>query len=155
MVYKYFAKAALLSVFTITGVNTLDAQENDSLIQRKIRSQEYFFVPQSASSSIVTVPINSVDYGVRITTDSVIAVLPYNGKSYTVQNSPMEKEIKFISTNFKYTSVAKKKGKWEITIEPKDARGIRLFLIIFNDGNANMDVISPGNETMLFKGYVW
>ena len=66
----------------------------------------------------------------------------------------METEIKFVSINFKYTAVPKKKGKWEITIEPKDARGVRLLLTIFSNGTAQIDVDSPGNESMLYKGYI-
>jgi hypothetical protein len=160
MATKYITKAILLFAFSMTGYCTLNAQinarDNDSLIQRRIRAQQFVFVPQSVSSSYVTMPINSVGYSVSVTTDSVIGVLPYNGRSYTVRHDRSDDEgMKFVSTNFKYSSVAKKKGKWEITIEPIDAKGIRLFLTVFNNGDAEMDVESPAKETMLFKGYVW
>ncbi len=160
MATKFFAKAIVLFTFTLTCYYALNAQtsakDNDSLIQRRIRGQQFVFVPLSCTSSYVTVPVNSTEYKFSVTADSIIAILPYNGKSYTVQNGRADDEgIRFISTNFNYSSVAKKKGKWEVSIEPKDARGLRVFLIIFNNGDAQMDVVSPGKETMLFKGYVW
>ena len=151
---KNSAKVALLFVFVNLLINSIDAQQNDSLIQNKIKSQQYFFVPQTASSSTMTVEVTTIEYGIRIEKDSVIAVLPYNGRSYSIQNTLADRQIKFVSTNFKYTSVAKKKGKWEIAIEPNDTKGIRVYLVIFRDGIANVDVMSPGNETMSYKGYV-
>jgi len=157
MAYKYFAKPALLFVFTMISFSTIDAQENDSLLQKKIKSRDYFFVPESVSTSTVTAPVTSTEYGVSVSMDSIIAFLPFNGKSYSFSRPTQssDESIKFVSTNFEYSAVGKKKGKWEITIEPKDAKGVRLFLIVFSNGNAEMDVISPGKETMLFKGYVF
>ena len=156
MACKYFTKAVLLFAFTMISSSTLDAQENDSLIQKRIRNQQFVFVPQSFSSPSVTMPIMTRDFELRVTTDSIIAILPYFGKSYTPQFGRSDDDgIKFISTDFEYSAIAKKKGKWEITMEPKDAKGVRLFLTVFNNGDAQMDVTSPRRETMLFKGYVW
>jgi hypothetical protein len=140
----------------MTGPCTLDAQENDSLVQRRIRNQQYVFVPQSFSSPSVYMPIMARDYKLEVTTDSILAILPYFGKSYRAQFGRSDDDgIRFTSINFAYSAVAKKKGKWEITIEPKDASGVRLFLTIYKNGEAQMDVTSPLKETMLFKGYVW
>jgi hypothetical protein len=156
MANKYFTKAALLFAFTIIGSSTLDAQENDSLIQKRILNQQYVFVPQSFSSPSVTMPIMARDFELRVTTDSIIAILPFFGKSNTPQFGRSDDDgIKFTSTDFEYSAVAKKKGKWEITISPKDAKGVRLFLTVFSNGDAHMEVTSPRRETMLYKGYVW
>lgn len=156
MTSKYFTKAALVFAFAIIGSGTLDAQENDSLIQRRIRAQQYVFVPLSCSSSSANTPIISREYKLELTGDSVIAILPYFGQSNTPQIGRSDDDgIKFTSTDFAYSAVPKKKGKWEITIEPKDSKGIRVFLTIFNNGDAQMDVTSPRRETLLFKGYVW
>jgi hypothetical protein len=156
MTCKYFTKATFFFAFIIIGSGTLDAQENDSLIQRRIRAQQYVFVPQSFSSSSVTTPIMTRDFELRVLPDSIIAILPYFGKSYTPQFGRSDDDgIKFTSTDFEYSAVAKKKGKWEITMEPKDAKGVRLFLTVFSNGDAQMDVTSPRRETMLYKGYVW
>jgi Domain of unknown function (DUF4251) len=156
MATKYFTKAALLFAFTMTGSSTLNAQDNDSLIQQRIRYQQYVFVPQTFSSPSITMPVTTRDFELRVTTDSIIAILPYYGQSHSAQFGRSDDDgIKFTSTDFEYSAVVKKKGKWEITIKPKDAKGIRLFLTVYNNGEAQMDVTSPGKESMLFKGYVW
>jgi Domain of unknown function (DUF4251) len=161
MTTKYFTKAVILFAFTITGSCTLNAQDNaqdnDSLIQRRIRAQQFVFVPQSFSSSSIYMPITVRDYRLEVTYDSIIAILPYFGKSDKAQFGRADDDagIRFTSKSFAYSAVAKKKGKWEITIEPKDASGVRVFLTIFKNGDAQMDVTSPLKESMLFKGYVW
>ena len=157
MATKYFANAFLLFAFSFTGFCTIDAQDNDSLVQLRIRSQQYVFVPQSFSSPSIYAPIMAKDYKLEVKNDSVIVALPYFGKSDRAQFGRADDDagIRFTSTSFAYSAVAKKKGKWEITIEPKDAKGVRLFLTIYKNGDAQMDVTSPLKETMLFKGYVW
>ena len=156
MPYKFLTKATLLFAIILAGSLTVNGQENDSLIQQRIRQQEYVFVPQTFSSPSFNTSIMSPEYKLRVTTDSVIVNLPYFGKSNTPQFGRSDDDnIQFASTDFEYSAVAKKKGKWEITIKPKDARGVRLFLTVFDNGEAQMDVTSPRKETMLFKGYVW
>jgi len=156
MTCKYFTETLLLFTCTIISSGTLQAQQNDSLLQKRIQYQQYVFVPLSLSSSTGTVPLSSREFQLRVTYDSVIAVLPFFGSSYSPKfGRSDDDEIRFISTDFEYSAVAKKKGKWEISIISKDVKGIRIFLVVFNNGNAHMDVTSPGRETMLFKGYVW
>lgn len=156
MASKYFIKAAVLFLFTLISSGTLHAQGNDSLLQKRIQAQQFVFVPQSYSSATVTMPTVAMDYELRVLTDSVIAILPYFGKSYAPQFGRSDDDgIRFTSTEFAYSAVAKKRGKWEITIEPKDAKGVRIFLTVFNNGDATMDVTSPRRETMSYKGYVW
>ncbi len=157
MVTKYFSNTILFFAFSFTGLSTINAQDNDSLIQLRIRSQQYVFVPQSFSSQSVNTSITTRDYKLEVKNDSVIVMLPYFGKSDRAQYGRADDDagIRFTSTNFAYSAVAKKKGKWEISIEPKDAKGVRLFLTIYKNGDAQMDVTSPLKETMLYKGYVW
>jgi len=156
MVYKYFTKAALLFAFAMIGSSALNAQGNDDQIQKRIRAQQYVFVPQSISSTSATMPALTKDFDLRVTTDSIIAILPYFGQSNSPQYGRSDDDgIKFTSTNFEYAAVEKKKGKWEITIKPKDVKGVQLFLTVFSNGDALMQVTSPRRESMSYKGYVW
>ena len=103
MACKYFTKAALLFAFTMISSSTLDAQKNDSLIQKRIRNQQFVFVPQSFSSPSVTMPIMTRDFELRVTTDSIIAILPFFGRSYTPQFGRSDDDgIKFISTVIRF-----------------------------------------------------
>ena len=157
MACKYLTRVALLFIVTVTGLRTLDAQENDSLIQRRIRQQQYVFVAQTFSSQSTSARTLVGDFQVKVTADSVAANLPYFGQSYSPQfgRSTDDEGIRFISTSFEYSAVAKKKGRWEITIKPKDSRGTQMFLTVYSNGESKMEVTSPRKETMLFNGYVW
>ena len=154
---KYFKKAVFLFALCCIGSLTLDAQENDSLVQRRIRAQQFIFMPLQCSSPSTSMSVLSRDYKLEVSTDSVIANLPYFGKSYTPQmgGSNEENTLVFSTTDFKYSADLKKKGKWEIEILPKDTRGVRVYLTIFSNGEAQMDITSPRRETMTYKGYVW
>jgi hypothetical protein len=157
MGYKYLSKVSIFFLFIFISLSSINAQEGDSLLQKRIRNQQYVFVPLSFSSYTVTMPTLTRDFEFRVTIDSLIAILPFFGQSYSQQfgGALNENGINFISTNFDYTAVEKKKSKWEITIKPKDTRGIQIFLTVFNNGNAQMQVINPRKETMILSGYVW
>ncbi len=149
-------KAALYFVFTLIGSNILVAQKGDSLLQKRIQFRQYVFEAQAISTQQGNIQLQGSVFKVRVTYDSIIAILPFYGNSYSPQFGRSEDDIiNFVSTNFEYTDVAKKKGKWEITMEPKDAKGIRIFLTVFNNGDAQMEAINPRKQTMLYKGYVW
>ncbi len=148
-------KTSALLTFTIIFSGIVNGQSIDSLIQQRIRGQQYNFVARSAESLTMTNPVNSGIIGLKVLPDSVVADLPYFGRSFAVGHTQPDNDIKFVSTDFKYEAIPKKKGKWEINIVAKDAKGVRFILVVFNDGSAEMDVISPGREAMTYKGYVW
>ena len=156
MTRNFFTKPVYIFAFIVIGSCTVNAQGNDSLIQKRIQQQQYVFVPQQFSSPSFTTSVMSPDYKIEVFTDSVVTNLPYFGRSNSAQYGRTDNDaLVFVSTDFEYEAVPKKKGKWEITIKPKDAKGVRIFLTVFNNGDAQMDVTSPRKESMTFKGYVW
>jgi Domain of unknown function (DUF4251) len=152
---KYSIKVLILIAFIVTSYCTLDAQEIDDQLQKSIRNQQYVFVALSFTSPSVNNPRMITDYDLRVTTDSIIANLPFFGQNYSPQIGRSDDDgIRFTSVNFEYSAVAKKKGKWVITIKPKDKKGVQIFLTVYNNREATMEVSSPNKETMIFKGYV-
>jgi hypothetical protein len=155
MAHKYFAKAAILFAFIIIGSNALEAQEQESPVQKMMKDKQYIFKAQSYSSSSVPARTLTIDYDLKIKPDSVIAFLPYFGQSYTAQINQTDGGIKFRSARFDYSGDEKKKGKWQVTIRPKDVRDVsQLFMTVFPDGSAMLQVMSSGREAMTFNGYV-
>lgn len=94
------------------------------------------------------------EYDLRVTPDSVISFLPYFGQAYLdVPYNPTDGGIKFTSTKFDYKVDERKKGGWEITINPKDAKGIqRLVLDISVDGYASLSVTSTNKDFISYNG---
>jgi hypothetical protein len=96
----------------------------------------------------------TTEYDLRVTPDSVISFLPYFGQAYLdVPYNPTDGGIKFTSTKFDYKVDERKKGGWEVTITPKDAKNIqRLILNISADGYASLSVTSTNKDFISYNG---
>jgi hypothetical protein len=152
---NYFTKTILFFAFIIVCINTLDAQEKNAGTQPKVAERHYIFTALSySSSSGGKRQLAPDEYTVHIKNDSVIAFLPYYGASYTAQIAQTDGGIKFTSLQFDYSFTEKKKDQCEITIKPKDASGVQqLFLLVYSDGTAQLQVISTNREPTSFTGY--
>ncbi|MFV0606413.1 MAG: DUF4251 domain-containing protein [Niabella sp.] len=93
-------------------------------------------------------------YDVRVTADSVIAYLPFYGRSFTAPMNPSEGGIKFTSTDFSYKSTIRKKN-FEIDIRPNDNRDVRsLYFVISPNGYATLQVLSNNKTPISFNGVI-
>jgi hypothetical protein len=98
--------------------------------------------------------LSGSQYDVRITKDSVVAYLPYFGRSYTPSLDPKEAGTRFKSKDFKYSSVKRKKN-WTITIDPKDTKDRQqLILNVSESGYASLSVNNPNRQPISFNGYI-
>lgn len=93
-------------------------------------------------------------YDVKITPDSVVAYLPFFGRSFTAPLDPTKGGIKFTSTDFDYKQTTRKKN-YQITITPKDDREVRnLFITITPAGYAMVQVSSMNKTPISFSGII-
>jgi hypothetical protein len=147
-----FTKTLLFLLLTITGP-ALYAQEPADTVKRSSGAQYFFKAMSFSTQSAGTRALTPGEFDVRVTPDSVIASLPYYGRYFA--GTQTASGIQFRSGNFEYKVEQKKKGKVYITIIPKDIRDVReLFLTIFGDGTALLQINSPNRELMSFNGYL-
>jgi hypothetical protein len=149
----------LIASFQIANAQTTKKQKQaakEAAIKKSIDAKQYTFVanyvlPQRGGGRVLT-----SDYDLRVKPDSVISFLPYFGRAYfDVAYNPTEGGIKFTSTKFGYDVKEKKKGGWEITIKPTDAKNTdRLILNISPDGYASLSVTSNNRDFITFDGYL-
>ncbi|WP_300597992.1 DUF4251 domain-containing protein [Niabella sp.] len=93
-------------------------------------------------------------YDLRVTPDSVIAYLPFFGRSYTAPMDPTKGGIKFTSTKFDYKKT-QRKSNYEIEITPKDNREVQsLYLTVSPSGFASLRVLSVNKTPISFNGNV-
>ena len=125
-------------------------------IKSNVDTKNYTFIadyvlPQGGSSKQLT-----SEYDLRITPDSVISFLPYFGRAYfDIPYNPNDGGIKFTSTKFDYKVTEKKKGGWEITINPKDVKDLsRMILDISADGYASLAVTSTNRDFISYNGFL-
>lgn len=96
-------------------------------------------------------------YFLKISADTVIARLPYFGRSYIAPTDPSNIGIDFLSTNFDYKAEQTKRGMYNITIMPKDLskmeeRGIKLFLSLGDNGYGTLQVSFTNRQPISFYG---
>jgi hypothetical protein len=147
-----FTRITLFIVFTLIGY-TLQAQETADSAQQPTRRQYFFRATTFQCQSVGTRALVLGEYDVRVTSDSVFASLPYFGRYFA--GTQTASNIQFKSGQFDYKVEQKKKGKIFITITPKDIREVReMFLTIFADGTALMQINSPNRELITLQGYL-
>ena len=149
----------LILVLTVSmGLGVCDAQTKKEKKQAAVKSmvgaKTYTFVADNALPMRGSTRQLTSEYDLRITPDSVISFLPYFGQAYLdIPYNPTDGGIKFTSTKFEYKVDEKKKGGWEITINPKDARDIqRLVIDISADGYASLSVTSTNKDFISYNG---
>lgn len=102
-----------------------------------------------------TIPLNTSIYDLQVRVDSLVAFLPYFGRSYTTVVDWEELSIKFTSKKFSYKTAAKKKGGWRIQIGTQDVRdSYRMVLDIQQSGYATLNVRDAYRQPISYYGYI-
>lgn len=145
----------LFSVSIFGGSTIINAQDKkEGEIKRIVESQNYVFVARMANPQMGSSWQLTTEYDVTVTMDTVVSFLPYFGRAYSAPNNPSEGGIKFTSTKFDYKPSGDSK-RWKIKIKPKDAPEVQeLYLDIFDNGNATLQVISTYRQSISFNGYI-
>ncbi len=160
--------ALLLSLMAIN----VNAQTDKPTTKRIVEAKKFIFVASAAlpmnSAEINTVlrsmpgansggniDLTGGNYDVRVTPDSLIAYLPYYGRSFSAPMDRNESGFKFTSTKFSYENTTRKRGGWQISINPKDTKeSVRMSLNISDSGYATLVVNSNNKQTITYNGYL-
>jgi type II secretory pathway pseudopilin PulG len=152
---------SVLSVTTLMAQNTKadrkaeQAAEQVAALKNMIDAQSYVFKARTANPMRGRTMQLTTDYTVKVGKDTVVSDLPYFGRAFTAPVDPTKGGIQFTSTKFDYSTKEIKKG-WEVTIKPTDTGGDiqQLFLTIFNNGSASLQVTSTNRTPISFNGTV-
>jgi len=150
-----------IKIFLLLSVSVLGASlitkaqdKKPGEIKTMIESRNYIFKAQMANPQNGSSRQLTPEYDLTISGDTIISYLPYFGRAYVAPTNPSEGGIKFTSTKFEYNPVKDEKA-WKITIKPKDDREVQqLFLEVFDNGRATLQVISTNRQGISFTGYV-
>jgi hypothetical protein len=124
-------------------------------IKQRVDDKRYGFLAQSVSPMSGGMRQLTSLYTLMVWPDTVICDLPYFGRVYQPSSYGSDDGIQFSSTNFEYTSKERKKGGWEIKIEPKDIRNApQVFLSISPDGYAVVRVNSSDRQAISYNGRI-
>jgi len=163
----------LLSIILIAVTAQTFAQTNKETTLKIVGNKNFVFVANTAipmSNADVnkilsrmpggqgggTINLTGSQYDVRVTKDSVIAYLPYYGRSYNAPMDPNEGGIKFTSKDFSYNETKSKKGSHTIQINTKDVKkeNYRFTINISTNGYASLIASSTNKQPITFYGYL-
>jgi hypothetical protein len=152
---KNIKRVLVLAVIMLTGSLVTSAQKKSAdEVKRMVESLNYVFKAEMANPQGSVSRFLTSEYDLVVTRDTVISFLPYFGRAYSAPINPSEGGIKFTSVKFDYKQSNDGK-RWKIDIRPKDASDVQqLYLDIFDNGSATLQVISTNRQTISFNGYV-
>ena len=133
----------------------LHAQDKLVVIKNLVDSGKFTFHAQTAMPSSGPTKQLTSEYDVRVSKNSVVSHLPYFGRAYSAPYGSGDGGFNFTSTKFDYSSKARKKGGWEISIKPKDVTDVREFLLtVSENGYGTLQAMSNNRRPISFSGYV-
>jgi hypothetical protein len=96
------------------------------------------------------------EYDVRIRPDSVIAYLPYFGRTtFAPSINSSDAGVKFTSTKYGYDTKTGKRGNTVVTVTPKDAQyNTKMIFDINNNGTATLQMIITNRSSISYDGYI-
>lgn len=157
IIYTMLAYALIIfAIVACKSTEGLSKTEEKALVEEKINSKNYTFSARTALPlGGPSIPLSSGYYTLKITGDSVIAYLPYYGRSYTAPINPNEGGIKFVSTRFDYAASPKEKGMWNIKIDTQDTpQNSVLTLSVGESGYTTLIVTDNNRQSISFYGEI-
>ncbi len=137
-----------LSSFTIMAQEDLD-------VDATLRSRNYSFIAETVSPMSGRTRQLTTPYDLQVKGDTLIADLPYFGRAFSPTYNMSGGGIEFTSTDYDFVQVKKKKKRWEISFEPRDAGDVReLVLTVFSNGRADLRVSSNSRQGISYRGYI-
>jgi len=145
----------VLAAISAGAVHAQKSNDKTAAIKQLVESQNYDFIAQSAMPMGGRTRQLTPDYDFKVTKTKITAYLPYFGRAYTAPMDPTQGGINFSITAFNYTATPRKKGGWDISIKPGDAKDVQqLFLSISETGYATLQVTSTNRQAISFSGYI-
>jgi len=164
-------KTLLSTILVFVGLIAF-AQTDKTTTTKIVESKNYTFVARSVTPlntqdiNMVmskmpgamlggTINLSETYYEVKVTPDSVVAFLPYYGRSFTAPINQTEGGVKFTSKKFEYKSSKGKKRGWNTVVETKDVpENYRLAFSISDEGYVTLSLNSNNKQSVSYQGYL-
>lgn len=160
---KTLAIISFCTIIAFTGCKTKDLtpeqQQKAVEYASKIENQNFTFHANNAQP-MSSSPVNlNYNYYLKVAKDTIIANLPYYGRSDVAPIDARDISIDFTSTNFSYSVNKKNDGTYEVKIEPKDItnrqnQGISFLLRVSKNGYATLNAFPVNRQNISYYGTV-
>lgn len=149
-------KLAFLFLFCLSIMAAASAQQTDTeKLQQAVDTKTFVFEGRQASGVRGRMIQLDPGYTLEVSPEKVTGNLPFFGRSYQGTPGSTDIGLKFDFSEFDYSVKPRKKGGWDITIEPKESSDVRsVFLTFQSKGNASLRVTSNSKEPMSYTGFI-
>lgn len=149
-------KIAFLFLLCLTWAGLAQSQQTDpEKLQAAVDSKTFVFEGRQATGMRGRMIQMDPGYTLDVSPEKVVADLPFFGRSYQSTPGSTDGGLKFEFTEFTYEVKPRKKGGWDINIEPTEQNDIRsIFLTIQKTGNASLRITSNSKEGMSYSGII-
>lgn len=146
----------LLFLFLLNLAWLAQAQQTDpEKLQVAVDSKTFVFEGRQASGMRGRMIQLDPGYTLNVSPEKVVGDLPFFGRSYQGTPGSTDGGLKFDFNEYTYEVKPRKKGGWDITIEPTEQNDIRsIFLTIQKTGNASLRITSNSKEGMNYSGII-
>lgn len=143
-------------LFYLTLTCFAQAQQTDpEKLQKAVESKAFVFEARQATGIRGRMIQLDLGYTLNVNPEKVIGDLPFFGRSFQSTPGTTDGGLKFSFSAFEYSRKPRKKGGWDLKIEPTDHNDIRsIFLTIQKTGNATLRITSNNKEGMSYSGII-
>ncbi|HRN54998.1 MAG TPA: DUF4251 domain-containing protein [Agriterribacter sp.] len=94
-------------------------------------------------------------YVVACRKDTLLFYLPYFGRAYSATISETTSPLNFKTTDFSFSKTKNDKGRWNITVVPKDYREVQSCdFTLYENGSAQLNVQMTNRSPISFSGFI-
>ncbi len=147
---------ALFLFFCLTLTIKGNTQQIDpERLQSAIDSETFVFEANQASGMKGRMIQLTPGYTLNVSSAKVVGDLPFFGRSYQAAPGTSDGGLKFEFVQFDFLVKPRKKGGWDITIEPTESSDVRaLYLTVQKNGSTSLRIISNSKESMSYTGFI-
>jgi hypothetical protein len=153
---QHMKKLEILLLFCLSLTFTVQAQQTDpEKLQAAIDSETFVFEANQASGMKGQMIQLTPGYTLNVSPGKVVGDLPFFGRSYQATPASGDGGMKFEFVEFDFLVKPRKKGGWDITIEPTEQSDVRsIYLTVQKSGSASLRINSNSKENMSYNGYI-
>ena len=150
----HLKKLSTIILFCLSFVSFAMAQQTDpEKIQEAIDSETFVFEARQATGMRWRMLQLDPGYTLNVSPGKVVGDLPFFGRSYQSTPGSTDGGLKFEFSEFDFLVKPRKKGGWDITIEPTEQNDIRsCFLTSQKSGKVSRRITSNSKEEMSYSG---
>lgn len=151
----FFYKIVLFILSVLLSFNLIFAQDKEQDIKKLVQSRDFIFKAEQvlpvgmSGRNIVT-----ENYDLRMMKDSISTLLPYFGRAFTAVYGGTDGGVRLNTTNFDYKVKDRRKGGWNVTIEPQQSDIRQMHLTVSETGFATLNVISNNRQSISYTGRI-